>query len=1044
MSNAIDDFISREAERQLKDNLAVIKEIHQEILAVNKTGLNFNGNKNVGGSSANTASKTSELTALEKERTRVANALTVATARLTIAGEENTQELARRRQSLRVLGSAYLELSAKQNESSRRVQDLIARGKTATQTQREYNRELKTAQSEFDKLNKRVLQADTAVGRFNRNVGNYPMQAVGGIKNLLGAFGIVGGVTAIAMVSKNIFETTKQLQGMDLALKQVMGSSDAAAKSQAFLADISERYGIELVGLTKSYTGFYAASKNALDSGAISAQQINDIFESVSKASGAMGLSVEQQEGAFLALQQMISKGTVQAEEIRGQLAERLPGAFGILAKSMNVTEIQLNKMLKDGKVLAAEVLPAFAKELEKAYGVENIRRVETLNAETSRLSNTWTEFIRELNSGDGVVTKFFGSIVSGLNGALNGFRLLIQSRDSLLQDRNTAGSTKGYDELISDLEVIGNLEARRSLALQLQNSEQASLFRKMQELNKLTQQQKDLESKGQGSDPLSDLLGEESQYVKNEKAIENLNFQIGIREGRLKAISKILEEVNPKEKATLELTKEQIAENKRLADMLAKLREEYAKNDYALRLMRRESEKDSLQELMEDEKEYLGQRLILESDLTEQELAIHTDKLNEELRLAKKNYDERVIEAKGNAKILEQVNKNYLLDQQTAYEAYNEKILKTTKTSEERILKLKEDYLDKYYEYRAKFDGEGLKIDLAGLGLTKEGFKAFQEELTPIEKKMKDLKEATDEWIKSFSSGFFSDAGFPTLFKFLNEELTGFGEDFKTTFLGITEIAQEAVNFLNQNSQAYFDNQYARLKREYDLNVLYAGDSASAKAEIDKQYEDRKREVRIKEAKATRELAIFNAVVNTAQAVVAALPNIALSVLAGVIGAAQIALIASQPLPEFWKGTMNAPEGWAVVDEKRPEVHTDSKGNIKSTGSTKGANRRYLEKGDKIYKSHDFYLDKLLSENGISMHSEMAKSQLSNVVFNGDNSDIASEIKALRSDIRNSKSDGGYKGASITKTGAKEFFEELFDNSQSFNDRVNFKIKKY
>jgi tape measure domain-containing protein len=35
----------------------------------------------------------------------------------------------------------------------------------------------------------------------------------------------------------------------------------------------------------------------------------------------------------LLALNQMMSKGTIQAEELRGQLGEALPGAFGIMAK---------------------------------------------------------------------------------------------------------------------------------------------------------------------------------------------------------------------------------------------------------------------------------------------------------------------------------------------------------------------------------------------------------------------------------------------------------------------------------------------------------------------------------------------------------------------------------------------------------------------------------------------------------------------------------------------------------------------------------------
>ena len=63
-----------------------------------------------------------------------------------------------------------------------------------------------------------------------------------------------------------------------------------------------------------------------------------------------------------------------------------------------------------------------------------------------------------------------------------------------------------------------------------------------------------------------------------------------------------------------------------------------------------------------------------------------------------------------------------------------------------------------------------------------------------------------------------------------------------------------------------------------------------------------------------------------------------------------QAAIVASQPLPKFEKGTGNAPEGMATTDEKGAEIHTDKLGNIKDLGSNKGARNKYLEKGDKIF----------------------------------------------------------------------------------------------
>jgi TP901 family phage tail tape measure protein len=50
-----------------------------------------------------------------------------------------------------------------------------------------------------------------------------------------------------------------------------------------------------------------------------------------------------------------------------------------------------------------------------------------------------------------------------------------------------------------------------------------------------------------------------------------------------------------------------------------------------------------------------------------------------------------------------------------------------------------------------------------------------------------------------------------------------------------------------------------------------------------------------------------------------------------------------------FYKGTDNAPQGFAWVDEKGAEIHTDKHGNIKDFGSDGGARLKFLDQGDKI-----------------------------------------------------------------------------------------------
>ena len=180
-------------------------------------------------------------------------------------------------------------------------------------------------------------------------------------------------------------------------------------------------------------------------------------------------------------------------------------------------------------------------------------------------------------------------------------------------------------------------------------------------------------------------------------------------------------------------------------------------------------------------------------------------------------------------------------------------------------------------------------------------------------------------------------------------------------------EVGQEAFAFLQQNQEAYFENQLYNLEQERDIAIQFAGDSTAAREEIERQYEEKRRAIQQQQAKAEKDQALFNIAIDTAQAIVATLAKtpppagIPLALAVGAIGAAQLAVVASRPVPEFFRGTMNAPEGMALVDEKQPEVHTDRNGNIKSFGES-GANYRWLSSGDKIYKSHDEYFEKELS----------------------------------------------------------------------------------
>lgn len=142
-------------------------------------------------------------------------------------------------------------------------------------------------------------------------------------------------------------------------------------------------------------------------------RQAKDVFESIAKASAVMGLSAEQSGGVLLALQQMISKGTVQAEELRGQLGERLPGAFQIAAKAMGVTTAELGKMLEQGQVVADDFLPKFARALNESLGGAAEKAADRLDAAVNRFGNAWDRLKQA--AGDSGVSKAMANEMSAL-----------------------------------------------------------------------------------------------------------------------------------------------------------------------------------------------------------------------------------------------------------------------------------------------------------------------------------------------------------------------------------------------------------------------------------------------------------------------------------------------------------------------------------------------------------------------------------------------------------------------------------------------------
>lgn len=195
-----------------------------------------------------------------------------------------------------------------------------------------------------------------------------------------------GGLGLTNLVSRFI-DVARETNRVTTALKNVSGTMSQYADNQKYLLDLAKKYGLEINALTANYAKFTAAAS-------ISGMSMIDqrkVFESVSRACTAFGMSADDSNGVMLALSQMMSKGKISSEELRLQMGERLPVALQAMAKAAGISVAGLDKLLKQGKLMSKDVLPKFAEALN-----EMIPNVDTDNLETSvnRLKNVFTELV--------------------------------------------------------------------------------------------------------------------------------------------------------------------------------------------------------------------------------------------------------------------------------------------------------------------------------------------------------------------------------------------------------------------------------------------------------------------------------------------------------------------------------------------------------------------------------------------------------------------------------------------------------------------------
>jgi tape measure domain-containing protein len=236
--------------------------------------------------------------------------------------------------------------------------------------------------NDFRRASKEIEQLDRRLGKLqqtqSRRMGGMQMAQAAGAAISGGIFGgpegflggAIGGITGgvggafvgaaagaqVGMLRQQLggfADYAAQIQKMEIALKNAAGSQDqfnqAVAAANFAVRNLNVPQDVAVQGMTRLTAAVIGAK------GQVSDAEL--VFKNVTSAIKATGGSAEDVDGAITAMVQVFSKGKVSAEELSGQLGERLPGAVTKFAEANEMTLPELQKALEQGQVGLNELM---------------------------------------------------------------------------------------------------------------------------------------------------------------------------------------------------------------------------------------------------------------------------------------------------------------------------------------------------------------------------------------------------------------------------------------------------------------------------------------------------------------------------------------------------------------------------------------------------------------------------------------------------------------------------------------------------------------
>ncbi len=278
------------------------------------------------------------------------------------------------------------------------------------------------------------------------------------------------GVDAVAGAASFASESATyaaEIQKLEIALKGVTKNQGDFVKGLDIISSTSKRLNVPLKASTKQFTTLAAS---VLGSGG-TIEDAEQVFTGVSNAIKATGGNAEDVQSAIRAMSQIFGKGKVSAEELQGQLGERLAGAVVKFAEANNSSLQKLQKDLRDGTVGLDQIMN-FVGKLNEDFA-ETANKVADSSADAGqrfqttmdRLKNAVGQILQPIGA---EFQRVFGAIVGAITDAIEAFNKFmgIGLGNAIAKTEKNIESLRKRIDNSSDDKVIRRLNTQLDKAL--------------------------------------------------------------------------------------------------------------------------------------------------------------------------------------------------------------------------------------------------------------------------------------------------------------------------------------------------------------------------------------------------------------------------------------------------------------------------------------------------------------------------------------------------------------------------------------------------